>query len=92
MKYHIKFSFTSDRQEDLKEGIWTESVGKRMIKAEFGLDPCTVNSNGDLRYETTDGDTAMKLMEIAFTTSKGGWWSIGEMEGVYHIRESYKGT
>lgn len=85
MKYRIKFDFTDDRKDDLKEGIWTTSVAKRIIKAEHNLEPCTENSGGDIRYETDNAEIAMALMELVFTVSEGGWWSIEPMKGVYHI-------
>ena len=88
-KYHVKFDFTRDTQNDLKEGVWTVSVGQRIIKAEYGLDPTTDNGGGDIRYETDDAATFAELLSLAFQYSDGGWWSVRPMpdgsSGVFHI-------
>ena len=51
MSYSIKFDFTGDKLEDLREDIWPITLAKRIIKAEFGADP-SVDNGEDIRYET----------------------------------------
>lgn len=100
--YKIKFDFTTDKQNDLREKIWPESIAKRIIKNELKLYPCVENGHGDVRYETNDAGTMMELMKIAKLHSAGGWWAAEPMKkegdvfhfslrgGKYHNCSDYK--
>ncbi|MCF7843701.1 hypothetical protein K9M47_02265 [Candidatus Gracilibacteria bacterium] len=87
-KYEVAFDFTTERQEDLREGIFTAEAGKRLIKAELGIDPCVENSGGDVRYATDDPKVGFELLRLAFTISAGGWVAIEPMpkgQVVFHL-------
>lgn len=87
--YHIKFDFTSDRQDSLREGVWPETLAKRLLKSEFGIDPTTDNGNGDVRYDIEDPKLMLELMKIAKLHSAGGWWCVEPMpkdQTVFHFR------
>lgn len=79
MKYHVKFDFTNDSQESLLSTVWPETLGKRIIKAELGLEPTIDNGNGDIRYKTDDPATMVELMKLAVQFSAGGWWAAEPM-------------
>lgn len=78
-KFSVKFDFTSDRQDDLKAGIWPATVGMRIIKAELGLEPGTINRDGDVRYYTDDANIFAELLKICMCHSDGGWFTIDPM-------------
>ena len=87
-KYSVAFRFSTDRQDDLKTGIYTETAGKRLIKAELELDPDVDNGSGDVRYHTDDPIKMLELLKLAFTIADGGWWTMKPMpkgENVFHI-------
>ena len=89
LKYHVAFDFTRDKQEELREGVYTEEAGKRLIQAELDLEPSVDNGGGDVRYGTDDPVKALELLKLAFTISAGGWWCHQPMpngEGdVFHL-------
>jgi len=87
-KYSVAFRFTIDTKENLRPGIYTESAGKRLIKAELNLDPDVDNGGGDVRYYTEDPAIALELLKLAFTISNGGWWTMSPMpkdQNVFHL-------
>lgn len=91
-KYHVKFAFTVDRKGSLKPSVYTEEAGKRLIKAELGLEPTTDNGGGDVRYDTNDPVKALELLKLAFTISDGGWWCMEPMpkdQNVFHLPRSH---
>lgn len=93
-KFSVKFDFTSDRQEELRAGIWNVSVGQRIIKAELGLDPGTINSGGDIRYYTDDANIFAELLKICMCHSDGGWFCINPMPNdstVFHLPHKTNG-
>jgi hypothetical protein len=73
-KYAVAFDFTSDRRGDLLPTVWPETLGKRIIKAELGLEPVVDNGGGDVRYATDDPVIMLELMKLAQQFSAGGWW------------------
>lgn len=87
-KYSIKFDFTSDRQDSLLSTVWPETLAKRIIKAEFDIEPKVDNGNGDVRYETDDPALMLELMKLAKQHSAGGWWCVEPMpkdQTVFHF-------
>lgn len=84
-KYEVKFEFTRDGQEYLLEKVWSESIGKRIIKAELGLDPAVDNSNGDIRYQTNDAAIFAELLKLCVLHSAGGWWCSEPMPKDYIV-------
>jgi len=88
MKYHIKFDFTEDKQEALLATVWPETLAKRIIFSELGLEPSTDNGHGDVRYDTDDPVLMLELMKIAKQHSAGGWWCVEPMpvnNNVFHF-------
>ena len=89
LKYDVKFDFTRDRKEDLREGVYTEEAGKRLIKSELDMIPSVDNGDGDVRYSTNDPVKALELLKLAFTISAGGWWCHNPMPSgpgdVFHL-------
>ena len=87
MSYSIKFDFTGDKLEDLREDIWPITLAKRIIKAEFGMGP-NVDNGEDIRYVTESASTFVELLRIAINHSAGGWWTADPMpkeSHVYHL-------
>lgn len=78
-KYSVKFDFTKDGREHLLDTVWPETLGKRIIKAELGLDPLVDNGGGDVRYGTDDPALMLELMKLARQFSAGGWWCVEPM-------------
>ena len=86
--YEVKFDFTTERQDDLRAGVYTTDAGKRLIKAELGLTPNVENPGGDVRYKTNNPTVALELLKLAFTISAGGWVVINPMpesHTVFHL-------
>lgn len=86
-KYEVAFDFTMDGQENLLEKVWPTAIGKRIIKAELGLDPKTDNGD-DVRYQTDDPAVFVELLKLAVQFSAGGWWVAHPMPAkttVFHL-------
>lgn len=86
-KFQVAFVFTKTGATDLKAGVWTGPVARRIIKAELGLDPST-----DIRYNTDDPRIFADLMVIAYLHSDGGWFCVNPMPKettVYHYRREF---
>ena len=84
-KYEISFDFTKDSQVNLRENIWPETLAKRIIKSEFGLDPNIDNGAGDIRYATNDPEMFIELLKILQYASGGGWWCSEQMPQGYTV-------
>jgi len=84
-KYEIGFDFTKDSQINLREHIWPETLAKRIIKSEFGLDPHVDNGANDVRYETENPVLFIELLKILQYASGGGWWCSKPMPQGYNV-------
>ena len=78
-KYTVKFDFTDGRQEHLLEMVWPTEIGKRIIRAELGLEPDVDNGDGDVRYGTDDPAVFVELLKLCVQHSAGGWWTAEPM-------------
>lgn len=88
-KYEVAFDFTGSQQNELLEKVWPAEIGKRVIKAELGLDPAVENGGGDVRYRTDDPAVFVELLKLCVQHSAGGWWVAEPMPGgkggVFHL-------
>lgn len=76
MGYHITLNFTPDKEGKLLSGVCTREVGTRLIKAEIDERPVNNNEEGCVFYETNNAETAIRLIEYAFTIADGGSFRI----------------